>query len=264
MTIPGANIHGAKGAIGTIVTGTETGTGTGTTTIVGIVTAAMIATSAQCLHMVTAKGTEAQTENGALVSAKRAWRAWVRSDHGERYQDLDAAKNGEYRCWRSSTNESTIGKVGEFLTGQYRKRCQVWAVPASANATRSTAIRTIASEVAARGGKRATIADNFRGPGSFFQYRAQMRIPAQQEPGSFACRFAFAYRPRGQCAQKTAPAPASPRASGAGAASPSAQGGKIDARRLPEPMRQFEGGGRLRLRPAAVADVASELLFDFG
>ena len=83
----------------------------------------------QCLYLVTAKGTEAQTENGALVSAKRAWRAWVRSDHGERYQDLDAAKNGEYRCWRSSTNESTIGKVGEFLTGQYRKRCQVWAVP---------------------------------------------------------------------------------------------------------------------------------------
>lgn len=83
----------------------------------------------QCLHSVTTKGTEAQTENGALVSAKRAWRAWVRSDHGERYQDLDAAKNGEYRCWRSSTNESTIGKVGEFLTGQYRKRCQVWAVP---------------------------------------------------------------------------------------------------------------------------------------
>lgn len=83
----------------------------------------------QCLQPVTAKGTEAQTENGALVSAKRAWRAWVRSDHGERYQDLDAAKNGEYRCWRSSTNESTIGKVGEFLTGQYRKRCQVWAVP---------------------------------------------------------------------------------------------------------------------------------------
>ena len=83
----------------------------------------------ECLQPVTAKGTEAQTENGALVSAKRAWRAWVRSDHGERYQDLDAAKNGEYRCWRSSTNESTIGKVGEFLTGQYRKRCQVWAVP---------------------------------------------------------------------------------------------------------------------------------------
>jgi hypothetical protein len=83
----------------------------------------------QCLYLITAKGTEAQTENGALISAKRAWRAWVRSDHGERYQELDAAKNGEYRCWRSSTNESTIGKVGEFLTGQYRKRCQVWAVP---------------------------------------------------------------------------------------------------------------------------------------
>jgi hypothetical protein len=30
------------------------------------------------------------------------------------------------------------------------------------------------------------------------------------------------------------------------AASRSAQWGKFDARRLPEPMRQFEGGGRLR------------------
>ena len=49
-----------------------------------------------------------------------------------------------------------------------------------------------------------------------------------------------------------------------GAASSSAQWGKLDARRLPEPMCQFDGGGRLRLRPAAVAGVASELLFDFG
>jgi hypothetical protein len=83
----------------------------------------------QCLHVVTAKGSEAQTENGALISAKRAWRAWVRSDYGERYQDLDHAKRGEYRCWRSSTNESALGRAGEFITGQYRKRCQVWAVP---------------------------------------------------------------------------------------------------------------------------------------
>src|SRR5215813_10393768 len=104
----------SAGASGKAVTGTMTA-------VTGTMTAAT--------GTVTAEGTEAQTENGALVSAKRAWRAWVRSDHGERYQDLDAAKNGEYRCWRSSTNESTIGKVGEFLTGQYRKRCQVWATP---------------------------------------------------------------------------------------------------------------------------------------
>ncbi|KAB2919698.1 MAG: hypothetical protein F9K29_05150 [Hyphomicrobiaceae bacterium] len=83
----------------------------------------------QCLHVITAKGSEAQTENGALISAKRAWRAWVRSDFGERYQDLEFAKRGEYRCWRSSTNESALGRAGEFLTGQFRKRCQIWAVP---------------------------------------------------------------------------------------------------------------------------------------
>lgn len=82
----------------------------------------------QCLYMITTKGAEAQTENGALISAKRAWRASVRADFGERYQDLNHAKRGEYRCWRSSTNESAIGRAGEWLTGQYRKRCQVWAV----------------------------------------------------------------------------------------------------------------------------------------
>lgn len=83
----------------------------------------------QCLFMITNKGAEAQTENGALISAKRAWRANVRADYGERYQDLNEAKRAEYRCWRSSTNESAVGRAGEWLTGQYRKRCQVWAVP---------------------------------------------------------------------------------------------------------------------------------------
>jgi len=83
----------------------------------------------QCLYMITNKGAEAQTENGALISAKRAWRANVRADYGERYQDLNQARRAEYRCWRSSTNESAIGRAGEWLTGQYRKRCQVWAVP---------------------------------------------------------------------------------------------------------------------------------------
>lgn len=83
----------------------------------------------QCLYLITTKGAEAQTENGALISAKRSWRASVRADFGERYQDLNHAKRGEYRCWRSSTNESAVGRAGEWLTGQYRKRCQVWAVP---------------------------------------------------------------------------------------------------------------------------------------
>jgi len=83
----------------------------------------------QCLYMITTKGAEAQTENGALISAKRSWRASVRADFGERYQDLNHARRAEYRCWRSSTNESALGRAGEWLTGQYRKRCQVWATP---------------------------------------------------------------------------------------------------------------------------------------
>ncbi len=83
----------------------------------------------QCLYLITTKGAEAQTENGALISAKRAWRASVRADFGERYQDLNNSRRAEYRCWRSSTNESALGRAGEWLTGQYRKRCQVWAVP---------------------------------------------------------------------------------------------------------------------------------------
>lgn len=83
----------------------------------------------ECQPLVTAKGAEANTETGAMSVAKRAWRAWVRSDYGERYQDLDYAKHAEYRCWRSSTNESALGKAGEFFAGAYRKRCQIWAVP---------------------------------------------------------------------------------------------------------------------------------------
>jgi hypothetical protein len=89
----------------------------------------------QCQHLVTVKGSEALTEDGALKIAKRMWRLTVRSDFGEIYQDLNHARDrfgdqgAEYRCWRSSTNESALGKLGEFLPGGYRKRCQVWAVP---------------------------------------------------------------------------------------------------------------------------------------
>jgi hypothetical protein len=89
----------------------------------------------ECQPLVTVKGAEAQTEDGALKVAKRAWRATVRADYGEVYQDLNEArdrfrqKGAEYRCWRSSTNETAIGKIGEFFPGAYRKRCQIWAVP---------------------------------------------------------------------------------------------------------------------------------------
>jgi hypothetical protein len=83
----------------------------------------------ECYPFVQVKGSEAQTENGALISAKRAWRAEVRSFPGEMYIDLNNAKRAAFRCWRSSTNESTLGKAGEFVAGAYRKRCEVRARP---------------------------------------------------------------------------------------------------------------------------------------
>jgi hypothetical protein len=89
----------------------------------------------ECHALVTVKGAEAMTQDGALKLVKRAWRATVRADHGEVYIDLNNAKDrfgdkgAEYRCWRSSTNETSIGKLGEYLPGAYRKRCQVWARP---------------------------------------------------------------------------------------------------------------------------------------
>ncbi len=85
-------------------------------------------------RIITAKGGAAQTEDGALNQAKRAVRAMIRADFGEVYIDLASAKQSTYRCWRASTNESVLGRVGERAAGAfgfdgYQKRCQIWLQP---------------------------------------------------------------------------------------------------------------------------------------
>ena len=83
----------------------------------------------RCYGIIAVVGYEAITEETALAEAQRQWAARVRFDYGERYTDLANAQDVNSVCTRSATNESVIGKVGEFLIGQYRKRCKIWARP---------------------------------------------------------------------------------------------------------------------------------------
>jgi hypothetical protein len=68
----------------------------------------------------------ADTEKGALASAKMNWGAMVRSDLGERYMDIEIAAEIRHRCYRASTNETFLGKGAEVL-GQYQWRCEIKA-----------------------------------------------------------------------------------------------------------------------------------------
>ena len=95
MTIPGANTHGADRDYRDYQAETETGTGTGTTRSAGSLRAAMIATSGSACTWCTAKGTEAQTENGALglgqarlacLGAVRSRRTLPRSRRGQEWR----------------------------------------------------------------------------------------------------------------------------------------------------------------------------------
>jgi hypothetical protein len=76
-------------------------------------------------------GVEHVTEAGAKEAAIRQWQATVRYDYGERYLDIENARQMRWRCDRSGTNESLAGRVGEAVTGGsgYLKRCIVMAVP---------------------------------------------------------------------------------------------------------------------------------------
>lgn len=86
----------------------------------------------RCLATKEAKGPEAYTSEGALRVANRAWQSAVRSDHGERYMDVKNAGDYRWTCYRSSTNESVVGKSLEFLASRTLIRCTVWAKPCQA------------------------------------------------------------------------------------------------------------------------------------
>lgn len=82
-----------------------------------------------CLPPVTEIGTEHATEQGAFEAAKRMWQSRVRFLHGELYLDLERALHIEKRCSRSSTNETTAGRIAEGLAGATYMRCEIRAHP---------------------------------------------------------------------------------------------------------------------------------------
>lgn len=71
------------------------------------------------------------TKEGAINDAIRQWQSTVRYDHGERFMDAENARGYRWRCDRASTNESTVGKIGEALGrgDGFQKRCVVLARP---------------------------------------------------------------------------------------------------------------------------------------
>ena len=88
-------------------------------------------TGINCKEPVRVVGEAHLTEKGAIESAIRQWSATVRYDWGEKWMEIETARNYRWRCDRAGTNESTLGKIGEAITsGQgYQRRCMVIARP---------------------------------------------------------------------------------------------------------------------------------------
>lgn len=71
------------------------------------------------------------TKEGAINDAVRQWQSTVRYDYGEKFMDVESARQYRWRCDRASTNETLAGKVGEYVTGGqgFQRRCVVLARP---------------------------------------------------------------------------------------------------------------------------------------
>lgn len=82
-------------------------------------------------EMVRVVGGAHLTEKGAINDAIRAWQSTIRYDYGERYMSLENARDYRWRCDRASTNESTVGRAAESLTGGdgFQRRCVIIARP---------------------------------------------------------------------------------------------------------------------------------------
>ena len=79
--------------------------------------------SPTCLDTFRGVGTQWPTQSGAEEAAKKDWAETVRYDYGERFMDIDHAKDYRHACSRSS--------VGE-IAGSVLYRCEVKARPCRA------------------------------------------------------------------------------------------------------------------------------------
>lgn len=69
----------------------------------------------------------ADSEEGALKSARRHWGALVRSQVGEQWMDIAVAIQVRHKCYRASTNETALGKVLEAVGDNFQWRCEIKA-----------------------------------------------------------------------------------------------------------------------------------------
>ncbi len=77
------------------------------------------------------------TQPGAIKDAVGRWESSVGYDHGEKFANMENARNYRWRCDKASTNETALGRVGENIANAvtggnadaYYKRCVVMATP---------------------------------------------------------------------------------------------------------------------------------------
>lgn len=87
--------------------------------------------SGWCLDTKRNVGDERLSEDKAKDAAAKAWTALVRFHHGEKFMDLNFAREVKYTCARSSVNDTFLGKAAEAV-GQNHMRCEIEARPCKA------------------------------------------------------------------------------------------------------------------------------------
>ncbi len=77
------------------------------------------------------------TQAGAIKDAVGHWESTIGYDFGEKFASMENARGYRWRCDKASTNETALGKVGEFVgnvasggtADTFYKRCAVVATP---------------------------------------------------------------------------------------------------------------------------------------
>ena len=84
-----------------------------------------------CLNLVKAIGDERQSVDKAKDAAARAWMGTVRFPNGEKWIEIDNARDVRFTCSRSSVNDTVLGKTQEAI-GIVHSRCEIQAIPCRA------------------------------------------------------------------------------------------------------------------------------------